>query len=86
MTDLRQDLLRSIAQHGIPLTLVQPEPEVTVATLASVRCRSLARIVAELVNENEPLLCAEVDGETVVVRERGTGAAMRFTVQNGERA
>lgn len=65
------------------LSLTQ-EPEVARKTLGRIRCRSLAQIVTKLINENEPLLHAEVDGPVVTVRERGAlGAGMTFTVQEG---
>ena len=83
MGDLRRDFLRSLADGGVPLGLVAPEPEVARATIASVQCKSLARTVADLVNEHEPLLKAEADGATVTVRELGGPGVMRFTVESG---
>lgn len=78
MTDLRQALTDSLQALGLPA--IAPEPEVVQSALASANCRSLARIIAALVNENEPLLKAEHDGATVTVRERGGAAVMSFTV------
>ena len=57
------------------------EPEVVQSTLAAGRERSLANIIAALLNENEPLLKAEHNGKTVTVRERGGGAMLRFHVE-----
>lgn len=51
------------------------------AKLAAANNRSLARIIGELINEHEPLLKAETDGATVIVRERGGPAVMRVTVE-----
>lgn len=82
MTDLRQNLIRSLKELGLPPVLV--ELEVAESTLARCRHKSLARIIADLLNENEPLLKAEADGATVTVRERGGYAVMRFTVEAGE--
>jgi hypothetical protein len=66
---------------GVPT--IFPEPETTAAALAKIQCRSLARIIAGLINENEPLLKAEADGSTVTVRERGGPATMTVTISQG---
>jgi hypothetical protein len=63
---------------GLPNVI--PEPEVTRKAVASVQCRSLAAVIAELLNDNEPLLKAEANGASVTVRERGGPATMTFTV------
>jgi hypothetical protein len=42
--------------------------------------KSLARIVADLINDNEPLLKAEADQATVTVRERGGPGAFSINV------
>jgi hypothetical protein len=90
---LKQQLIRSCAEEGIGMRLVTdfceqfgipavfPEPEVARADLARIRCKSLAGCIAKLIAEHEPMLKAEADGATVVVRERGGSAAMRFTVE-----
>lgn len=57
------------------------EPEVVRSTLAAGRERSLANIIAALLNENEPLLKAEHNGATVTVRERGGGAMLRVQIK-----
>lgn len=63
------------------LSLQMPEPEVVRSTLARTGCKALARIIADLINENERLLEATCEGATVTVRERGGSSAMTFTVK-----
>lgn len=88
---LRQALTRSVAEEcgmrvvadlcdiiGIPK--VFPEPEVAAADLARIRCKSLAALIVGLIAEHEPMLRAECDGTSVIVREVGGGGAMCFTV------
>jgi len=77
---LRQQLIRSLAQEGARLALCTPEPEVMGGIMRSVRCKSLAGLIAGLIAEHEPMLKAEVDGATVTVREVGGNGVMRFTV------
>jgi hypothetical protein len=62
------------------ISLAFPEPEVVQSALARANHKSLARIIAALVNENEPLLKAEQDGTTVTVRERGGPAVMLVSI------
>lgn len=64
---------------GLPVAM--PEPEVAAAELAIIRARSLASIIAGLLNENEPMLKAQADGGTITVSYRGGGAVMRCTVE-----
>jgi hypothetical protein len=74
--------------EALGLPMVTPEPEVAQATIARVQCKSLARIITDLIADHEPLLKAECDGATVTVRERGGPGVMRFTVEaakQGER-
>jgi len=79
MAEPRQDLLRSFAaEFGVPLHLV--EPEVVRADLARIQAKSLARIIADLINANEPLLKAEADGEVIAVDERGGNGGFVVTV------
>lgn len=66
---------------GLPPAI--QEPEVAARELSHIRARSLAHIIAALVNENEPMLKAEADGATVTISERGGGAAMRLTIDGG---
>ena len=54
-------------------------------TLAQSNCRSLARIIADLINENEPMLRATHDGSTVTVAERCGPARMTFTIEPDHR-
>lgn len=85
VTDLRQDLIRSLNEHGAGLSLVMPEPEVIAADLSRIRCRTLASTIAHLIADHEPMLRATVDGATVSVRVLGDPEIMRFTVaENGE--
>lgn len=49
--------------------------------LATGRHKALAGILADLLNDHEPLLHAEQDGATVTVSEKGGRVAMRFTVE-----
>lgn len=56
------------------------EPEVVRADLASIQAKSLARIIAALINENEPLLKAEQDGTVIAVDERGGPGGFVVTV------
>lgn len=71
-----------LAALGLPF--VTPEPEVARATLARCRHRSLASIIVALLTEHEPLLRAEQDGETVIVREIGDSGVMQFTIGEKE--
>lgn len=73
-------LKQSLELLGLPL--VAPEPEVLQRDLARIQCKSLARCIARLLNENEPLLRAEQDGATVTVREIGGPVMMRFEVRH----
>jgi len=41
---------------------------------------SLASILADLINENEPLLKAELNGDEITVTERGGGLAFEISV------
>jgi hypothetical protein len=77
---LRQQLIRSLAEEGARLALCTPEPEVMDGIMRSVRCKSLAALIAGLIAEHEPMLKAECDGATVTVREVGGNGTMRFTV------
>jgi hypothetical protein len=77
---LRQQLLRSLADEGARLALCTPEPEVMSGIMRSVRCKSLAALIAGLIAEHEPMLKAECDGATVTVREVGGSGTMCFTV------
>jgi hypothetical protein len=77
--DAREQLTASLAMLGLPPII--PEPEVTKAALARIQCKSLATIVTALINDSEPMLKAEQDGETVTVRVRDGSATMRFTVE-----
>jgi hypothetical protein len=52
----------------------------TESRLAELQAKSLARIVADLINDNEPLLKAEADQATVTVRERGGPGAFSINV------
>jgi hypothetical protein len=78
--DLRQALLRSLAEEGARLALCTPEPEVLGGMMKSIRCKSLAATLAGLIAEHEPMLRAECDGATVSVRDLGGSATMTFTV------
>lgn len=69
---------------GISLAVL-PEPEVLQADLAHIHCKSLAKIITDLLNSHEPLLVAECDGSNVTVRERGGSWVGRFMVQSIER-
>lgn len=77
--DLRDSLRISLDMLGLPPTIA--EPEVARATMDSLKCKSLAILIADLIAEHEPLLRAEVDGATVTVREIGDGGVMQFTVE-----
>lgn len=77
--ELRQQMIRSCAALGIGPALV-PEPEVLRADLERIKCKSLAGLIAKLIAENEPMLRAECDGDTVTVREIGDSGTMRVTV------
>ena len=54
-------------------------------SLAEANCRSLASIVAALINENEPLLSASSEGDVVTVHQRGGGTAMQIAVRAVEK-
>lgn len=49
-------------------------------SLARAQEQSLAKIIADLLNENESLLQAEADGNEIIVRERGGFLAFCVTV------
>lgn len=68
-------------REALGLSLVMPEPEVTLARLESLQCKSLACLIVGMIAEHEPLLHAECQGNTVVVREIGGGTEMRFTIE-----
>jgi hypothetical protein len=72
-------LKQSLEMLGLPL--VVQEPEVVARDLARIQCKSLARVIAGLIADNEPLLKAEADGATVIVQERGGPMVMRVTVE-----
>lgn len=91
MTDLRQQLTRSVAEEvgmrlvsdmcdSLGLPKVFPEPEVLRADFAHIQAKSLARIIANLITENEPLLKAEADGTVIAVDERGGSGGFVVTV------
>lgn len=65
---------------GLSVALL-PEPETLKADMNHIRCKSLASIIAGLINGNEPLLRAEADGSTIKVRELGGSAAMTIKVE-----
>lgn len=67
-------------RDALSMSLAIPEPEVLGAQLACVKCKSLAKLIVSLIAEHEPLLMADADGATVVVREVGGDGTMRFTV------
>lgn len=71
-----KELQTMLAEFGALL----PEPEVLRADLAQIQARSLARIIANLINENEPLLKAEADGTVLSVDERGGTGGFVVTV------
>jgi len=56
------------------------------SALGRSNCRSLAKIITDLVNANEPLLRAQCDGATVTVAERGGPSSMTFTVEQPREA
>jgi hypothetical protein len=65
---------------GVPA--VFPEPETLRADLARIQAKTLAGVIADLLNENEPLLKAEADGSTVTVRG-ALAATMTVTISGG---
>jgi hypothetical protein len=69
--------------EALGLPPVMQEAEVAARELGRIRAKSLASIIADLVNANEPMLKAQADGETVTVSERGGGAVMRVTIDGG---
>lgn len=73
-------LKQSLEALGLPV--IAPEPEMLRADLARVKARALARVIAGLINDNEPLLRADADGTTVTVRELGDNGVMRVTVES----
>jgi hypothetical protein len=75
-------LSQMLGALGLPQ--IAPEPEVIASSLARIRARSLAGLIAGLINENEPLLRASFEGAAVTVREVGGGAVMQFTITEGE--
>jgi hypothetical protein len=75
------DVLRpQLEALGLPP--IVPEPEVIQRDLARIRCKSLARIIAGLLNDSEPLLAASADGPSVTVRVKGESETMRFTISD----
>lgn len=72
------DLPAMLKALGLPTTLA--EPEVIRADLARIQSKSLAKIIAALINENEPLLKAEQDGTVIAVDERGGPGGFVVTV------
>ena len=78
--ELKRQLIRSCAALGIAPVLV-PEPEVLQRDLDRIQCKTLAKVIATLLAENEPLLTAEHDGATVTVREVGGDGVFKVTVE-----
>jgi hypothetical protein len=72
-----------LAALGLPAVSV--EPEVLRADLNRIQEKSLASILAALVNDNEPLLKADVTGNVITVSERGGQATFTFTVKASSR-
>lgn len=65
---------------ALGLSLLSIEPEVAKATLRQVNSRSLASIIAALL-EDEPLMRVEREGpSTLLVTVLGTGATLRVAV------
>jgi hypothetical protein len=64
------------------LSVLMPEPEVARAIVTRSKTKALANVIAGLINEHEPMLQAEVDGASVVVRVRGDDGSMRLTVED----
>jgi hypothetical protein len=62
---------------GMSLAL---EPEVLSGQLARIQAKSLARIITNLINENEPLLKADADGTVIAIDERGGTGGFVVTV------
>jgi hypothetical protein len=77
------ELATMLSALGLPS--VTPEPEVLRADLARIQSKALANIIAALVNDNEPMLSAKANGNTITVSERGGPATFTFTIQQSPR-
>jgi hypothetical protein len=66
---------------GLSIALL-PEPEVLKADIGHIRCKTLADMIAHLINETEPMLRAKAEGATVTVRD--CDGAMRLTVETAK--
>lgn len=73
------DVATMLAALGLPSVL--SEPEVIAADLGRIQSKSLATLIAALVNEHEPLLKAEASDNEITVTERGGQASFSVTVQ-----
>lgn len=65
---------------GSILERPMPEPEVVKADVGRARRKALAALVAQYISDNEPLLTAKADGESVIVSEKGGKSRWLMTV------
>jgi hypothetical protein len=66
--------------------VLSQEPEVTKRIVNHAGAKALATVIADLLNENESLLTASVNGPSVLVREKGQGGrafTVNVTASNG---
>jgi hypothetical protein len=69
------------SNDGAPMSVRDMlELSLQLETLGAANCRSLASIIAALINENEPLLRAEAEGASVTVREIGGTTTLKCVV------
>lgn len=76
------DAAKASTRELFGMSLLLPEPEVLQAELQHIGCKTLASIIAKLLAESEPMLKAEADGATVIVRERGGPRVFKVTVES----
>jgi hypothetical protein len=69
--------------EALGLPPIRPEPELLALAMQEIQCRTLAGLIAKLINENEPLLKAESLDATVTVSEIGSSGTFSFTIHRG---